>query len=177
MERGQIDHVDLTVSNVETSERFYRVFLGYLGFQPVRLVHGNSDLRIFQRAHRNKRLFSVALQGAKPARRGVKHDRYSPGLHHIAFRASSRADVDGLHEHLKTIGAHVLDPPAEYPHYAPGYYAVFFADPDGLKLEVVHMPRPPAVFAQKSRPTRRSSRPRPRSSSREYAAARRGRGA
>ena len=41
-----------------------------------------------------------------------------------------------------------LDPPAEYPLYAPGYYAVFFADPDGLKLEFVHMPNPPVVAAQ-----------------------------
>ncbi len=37
-------------------------------------------------------------------------------------------------------GITVLDPPAEYPEYGPQYYAVFFADPDGMKLEVVHEP-------------------------------------
>ena len=37
------------------------------------------------------------------------------------------------------IGATILDPPAEY-GYTPGYYAVFFADPDGIKLEVVFEP-------------------------------------
>ena len=38
------------------------------------------------------------------------------------------------------VGATVLDPPAEYPQYGPGYYAVFFADPDGIKLECVYLP-------------------------------------
>ena len=34
----------------------------------------------------------------------------------------------------------VLDAPAEYPQYAPGFYAVYFEDDDGLKFEGVHMP-------------------------------------
>ena len=52
--------------------------------------------------------------------------------------AESREDVDRLHELLVKIGANVLDLPGEY--YEGGYYAVFFADPDGLKLEYVHLP-------------------------------------
>ena len=68
------------------------------------------------------------------------HDRYSPGLHHVAWHAESRADVDRLFDLLRRIGAAVLDPPADYPHYGSGYYAVFFADPDGLKMEFVHLP-------------------------------------
>ncbi len=67
------------------------------------------------------------------------HDRYSPGLHHFAWNADSRAEVDALHRILVDRGLSVLDPPAEY-HYEPGYYAVFFSDPDGLKLEFVHVP-------------------------------------
>ena len=83
---------------------------------------------------------SIALQSAKHR---VVHDRYSAGLHHVAFSASSRADVDRLHELLVKIGATILDPPAEYPRYAPDYYAVFFAVPGGLKLEFVPMPTDP----------------------------------
>jgi predicted lactoylglutathione lyase len=64
-------------------------------------------------------------------------------LHHLAWVADSRADVDRLHKLLVEIGATVLDPPTDYPHYREGYYAVFFADPDGLKLEFVHTPEPP----------------------------------
>ena len=58
----------------------------------------------------------------------------------MAWTAESRADVDALHQLLLAIGAQVLDAPADYPEYAAGYYAVFFADPDGLKLEYVHLP-------------------------------------
>lgn len=41
---------------------------------------------------------------------------------------------------LKRVGANVLDPPAEYPYF-PGYYAVYFTDPDGVKIEFVHWPQ------------------------------------
>ena len=61
------------------------------------------------------------------------------GLCEIAFAAASRAQVDALARDLAATGARILDPPREY-DYTPGYYAVFFADPDGLKLELVHIP-------------------------------------
>jgi catechol 2,3-dioxygenase-like lactoylglutathione lyase family enzyme len=61
-------------------------------------------------------------------------------LHHLAWTAESRADVDLLHGVLQCMGVDILDPPADYPHYGDGYYAIFFADPDGLKLEYVFKP-------------------------------------
>lgn len=140
MLRGGINHLDLTVSDLAASEPFYRSVLGFMGFEPKRLAHGNTHLPLFHSTEEGQRVFSIALQ---PARNRRPHDRYSPGLHHVAFTASSRADVDRLHARLVEMGAVVLDPPAEYPHYAPGYYAVFFADPDGLKIEFVHMPNEP----------------------------------
>ena len=51
------------------------------------------------------------------------------GLQHYALAR----DVEGF-------GGTILDPPREYPHYSPGYYSVFFADPDGIKLELVYLP-------------------------------------
>jgi catechol 2,3-dioxygenase-like lactoylglutathione lyase family enzyme len=56
------------------------------------------------------------------------------------LNAASRDEVDAFHAMLVREGLTVLDAPAEY-DYTPGYYAVFFADPDGLKLELVHEPR------------------------------------
>jgi catechol 2,3-dioxygenase-like lactoylglutathione lyase family enzyme len=53
--------------------------------------------------------------------------------------------VDDVHRQLLALGVPILDAPAAYPQYAPGYYAVFFADPDGLKLEYVFTPRWPAT--------------------------------
>ena len=46
--------------------------------------------------------------------------------------------LSAAEERLKQSGATILDAPAEYPQYGAGYYAVFFADPDGLKLEYCH---------------------------------------
>ena len=66
-------------------------------------------------------------------------DRYALGLHHIAFRAASRAVVDERAVWLRARGAAIESGPNEYT-YSPGYYAVFFSDPDGLKLELVHRP-------------------------------------
>ena len=62
------------------------------------------------------------------------------GLHHVAWAAESRDDVDRLYAELLRVGARILDAPADYPQYGKGYYAVFFADPDGLKFEYVHVP-------------------------------------
>ena len=47
-----------------------------------------------------------------------------------------------MYDVVRRIGAKVLDAPADYPQYnnGRGYYAVFFADPDGLKLECVYTP-------------------------------------
>jgi glyoxylase I family protein len=61
-------------------------------------------------------------------------------LNHVAFSAENREDVERLHNVLKEIDATILDPPAECPYF-PEYYAVYFADPDGLKLEFVFWPQ------------------------------------
>jgi catechol 2,3-dioxygenase-like lactoylglutathione lyase family enzyme len=76
----------------------------------------------------------------RPALRNHVHRRYAPGLHHLSWRADSREDVDRLHALLLEHGIKVLDPPAYYPQYSGNYYAVFFEDPDGMKLEFVHAP-------------------------------------
>jgi glyoxylase I family protein len=70
------------------------------------------------------------------------HDRYVPGLHHLAFSAESRDQIDAFHRDvLLPMGATVLDPPQIWPQYSEGYYAVFFLDPDGIKLELAHTPK------------------------------------
>jgi catechol 2,3-dioxygenase-like lactoylglutathione lyase family enzyme len=138
MIRGSPSHVDLTASDLARSEPFYDEVLRHLGYE--RLAEAGAGAPCWGVIDAAGGVFSIALQPARPESAAVPHDRYAPGLHHLAFHADSRADVDDFHRFLQGIGAVVLDPPAEY-DYTPGYYAVFFADPDGLKLEVVHEPR------------------------------------
>jgi catechol 2,3-dioxygenase-like lactoylglutathione lyase family enzyme len=62
---------------------------------------------------------------------------------HTAFHAESAQDVDRVHGAMVAAGATVLDAPADYTGqrgYSTGYYAAFYADPDGIKIEVAHIP-------------------------------------
>lgn len=135
--RGLVHHIDLSVKNVAASRAFYETVLGFLGY---RLGHQSSTQCDFDLTLPDGAFSSIGIKQARGANAARDPDRYSPGLHHIAWRAESRADVDALHELLKKVGVTVLDAPADYPEYGEGYYAVFFADPDGLKLEYVFKP-------------------------------------
>lgn len=137
MIRGAPSHIDLTVSNLERSVAFYARVLGKLGYEPF--VEAGAGAPCWGVADSNGGVFSIALKASSSAGAERSHDRNSPGLHHLAFHADNREDVDDFHEFLGEIGAAILDPPSEY-DYTPGYYAVFFRDPDGVKLEVVHEP-------------------------------------
>ena len=136
--RGMIHHLDLTVKDPWASCPFYDAVLGFMGYRRVR-----EDVRGFdwELSSLSGDLASIGLMMAEGAGRERAHDPYAPGLHHVAWHAHSREDVDLLHELLLKIGATVLDPPADYPAYGEGYYAVFFRDPDGIKLEFVYVPR------------------------------------
>ena len=83
--------------------------------------------------------YSISIRPSKGDLALRLHDRNAPGFNHMAFYAEDRSDIDAMYNLLKEIGAQVLDPPAEYP-YSPGYFAVYFTDPDGLKFEFAYMP-------------------------------------
>ncbi len=136
MTLGTINHLALTVSNVEKAEPFYNAILEFMGYQQV---EKNNEFIMWW----SKDAGAILISAANPDSPNKIHDRYSPGLHHLAFNADSREQVDNLYKLILEIGAIVIDPPAEYNQYAPGYYAVFFADPDSMKLELVHMPNLP----------------------------------
>jgi catechol 2,3-dioxygenase-like lactoylglutathione lyase family enzyme len=145
MIRGFLSHVDLTVTDLTSSVDFYDRVLGRLGYR--RMDDVGAGAPCWAIADASGGFFTIALKPARTENKAARHDRYAPGLHHLAFHADSRADVDRFHDFLREIGATVLDPPAEY-GYTPGYYAVFFADPDGIKLEVVHEPQLRGCVAQ-----------------------------
>jgi len=132
MEVLGLEHIDLTVNDVARSVAFYSCVLEALGFE--RFDHPA------QLASWSNGKFSITLRPAAPEFAQASFDRYRVGLHHLALKVKERADVDSLHSLLVAKSFPILDPPAEYPQYGVAYYAVFFADPDGLKLEAVHFP-------------------------------------
>jgi catechol 2,3-dioxygenase-like lactoylglutathione lyase family enzyme len=137
MIRGSLSHIDLTVTDLRASVAFYDRVLGRLGYRRSDAVGAGAPC--WGISDTSGGFFTIALKPARPGSPTATHDRYAPGLHHLAFHADSRKDVDEFHGFLVGIGATILDPPAEYA-YTSGYYAVFFADPDGIKLEVVFEP-------------------------------------
>jgi catechol 2,3-dioxygenase-like lactoylglutathione lyase family enzyme len=129
-----VHHVDLVVSSIERSLPFYRELLAPLGFTRVGEVEGERGETIWYIGGTGS---SVGLREAQSESGPV--DRYAVGLHHLALLAPSRETVDERAEWLHARGAELESEPREY-DYIPGYYAVFFYDPDGLKLEILHLP-------------------------------------
>lgn len=130
-----MDHIDVVVSSLERSLPFYRGLLEPLGVGYVQEEPGERGETIHYLGGKN-------LQGAIGLReRQVEgdFDRYRIGLHHICFPAASREEVDERAAWLREQGAEIESGPADY-DYSEGYYAVFFYDPDGLKLEIAYIP-------------------------------------
>jgi glyoxylase I family protein len=121
-------HVDLVVSSILRSLPFYRQLLEPLGWHRV----GETIWYISGPGS------SLGLREAQAESEGA-FDRYRIGVHHVAFEAPSRFEVDERAEWLRGRGVPIESGPEEY-SYIPGYYAVFFYDPDGIKLEIVHVP-------------------------------------
>jgi catechol 2,3-dioxygenase-like lactoylglutathione lyase family enzyme len=134
-----IDHIEITVKDMAAAVPFYDRLLPLLGFD---LKHRSSAVIERHEKHvvsyEHPRL-GFAITSPRRAFAGETINRRKPGaLHHLAFRATSRADVDRLHLEIKAIGATIVSPPREYPEYTPaGYYALFFKDPEGIKYEIV----------------------------------------
>ncbi|MFN2259981.1 MAG: VOC family protein [Parasphingopyxis sp.] len=137
---GAFHHIDLNVSDLAASKAVYGPFLEFLGYLCVKDEPQGCEWDLTPDAQRGTGGASIGLKQARPEEAGHAHRRYAPGLHHLAWRAADRAMVDRCHALLLDRGVRVLDAPAEYPEYSGDYYAVFFEDPDGIKLELVHAP-------------------------------------
>jgi catechol 2,3-dioxygenase-like lactoylglutathione lyase family enzyme len=116
-----IDHISIRVSNYEKSKAFYGRLFEFLGFEisdeyPNTIGWTNGKTRYW----------------IAPAEGRKKHRIGDVGLHHYAFELRNRKDVDALQAFLKDERVRIVDPADEY---YDDYYAVFFLDPDGIKLE------------------------------------------
>lgn len=151
MEVLGVEHIDLSVSDMKRSALFYDKVLGALGFK--RLSDASDD---GHDARWGNAFMTIGIRPATSSNREA-FDRYRVGFHHLALKTKTRSSVDQFHRFLVEENLTVLDPPAEYPQYGENYYAVFFADPDGMKLELVHFP-----WGYWRRVQRDGSDPRPR---------------
>ena len=116
-----IDHISVRVSDYEKSKAFYAKLFAFLGFE----LSDDYGTTIGWTNSRT-RYWIAPAEGRKSHRIG------DVGFHHYAFELRNRKDVDALQAFLEKEKVRIVDPAAEY---YDDYYAVFFLDPDGLKLE------------------------------------------
>ena len=136
---GLLGHVDLVVTSLERSLPFYRALMDQLGGLEESEVEGERGETIHYLSVKG-RPGALGLRDKQSDEHNVPYDRYGVGVHHVALNAPSRDVVDAVATWLQQASAPIENAPREY-DYSPGYYAVFFHDPDWLKLEVVHRPR------------------------------------
>ncbi|MCG8590592.1 MAG: VOC family protein [Proteobacteria bacterium] len=136
-------HFFVTAGDFERSRAFYAQLLPFLGLTPVL----DGDGFYYCVGGRT----AVGVRAPSDEHRGERFDQGRPGLHHLCFRARERDDVDRVHDFLRQVGATVVHPPEEGA-WAQGYYSILFEDPDGVRLEVNHVPGK-GLLADRESPT------------------------
>jgi len=123
-----IAHIYITVADYDAARPFYERLLALFDMQCL--------------VDTNELYYCVGGRtgvGIRRARRPEPFDQYRAGLHHVCFRARSRADVDAVAAVIEAYGGRVVHAPRE-DDWAPGYYSVLFEDPCGTRLEVNFVP-------------------------------------
>jgi catechol 2,3-dioxygenase-like lactoylglutathione lyase family enzyme len=131
MEINGVAHIQLTVSSFAAARAFYGELLPFLGLTPV------MDFDGFYYCVGGRT--AVAISPADEAHRTERFVQRRVGLHHVCFRARERGDVDAVSAFAQRLGATLVHGPEEA-SWAPGYYSVLFEDPDGIRIEVNHVP-------------------------------------
>ncbi|WEK48616.1 MAG: VOC family protein [Candidatus Kaistia colombiensis] len=119
-----IDHLVIRVGDFERSKAFYGRLFAFLGFE---VLGDYGDTIGWTNGKTRFWIGEADAEGKKH-----RHRIGDIGFHHYAFELRNRKDVDDLQTFLKQENVEIVDPAAEY---YDDYYAVFFLDPDGLKLE------------------------------------------
>ncbi len=133
VEVNGIAHIQLSVSDPERCIPFWERLCHFLEMKT--LIKGGEVLYCIGSRT------GILVRGAPPEKRGAQFDQDRSGLHHFCFRAREREHVDSIHRFLvEEIDATIVHPPEDGSNFAPGYYSVLFEDPDGIRVEVNHVP-------------------------------------
>lgn len=133
-----VDHIQFTAADMAIALPFYDRLMPLLGFDPARRSEATLDAHEMHVVEYFADGICNAISSPRSALANESVHRRRPGaLHHLAFRAASRAEVDQFHEQLLELDADIVEAPRVHPQHGEPYYAVFFKDLGGVKLEVV----------------------------------------
>ncbi len=128
-----IAHIQLTVNDPGRGLPFWERLCNFLEMKTLL----KSEEAIYCIGSRT----GILVRGAPAGKRDHRFDQDRAGLHHFCFRARSREDVDTIFRFVeRKLGAHIVHGPEEGSQFAPGYYSILFEDPDGIRVEVNHVP-------------------------------------
>jgi catechol 2,3-dioxygenase-like lactoylglutathione lyase family enzyme len=119
--------------DLERSLAFYAAVLGPLGLEPPAFAPGERGEQIHYLRFPTPGSGSLGLRQAQEDQEFLL---YAPGFHHVSFAVGSHEDVDAAFGAAASAGAEILHAPRLWPEYHAGYYATFFLDPDGFRIEV-----------------------------------------
>lgn len=135
----KIDHIQITVKDLKAAEAFYDRLMPVLGFDIQKKSKGRvpeHDFEVIEYRHPN---FTFGINSPRKVFQEDSIHRRKPGsLHHLAFRAQSRDEIDRIFPEIKAAGAMIVDEPKYYPQHGERYYALFFKDLQGIKYEIVY---------------------------------------
>ena len=137
--KSVIDHIQITVKDLKKAEVFYDKLMPLLGFDLTKKSKGQVAAHEFEVVEYVHPLLTIGFNSPRKTFEAEDVHRRKPGsLHHLAFRADSENEIDELYIEIVKTGALIVDPPKFYPQHGKHYYALFFKDLDGIKLELVY---------------------------------------
>ena len=125
-----LGHLGINVRDLQRSRSYYDALMPLLGFEAY--MEGPDQF-----AYRRQENEPGTYLFFYPAVENSTYSRHGIGLQHLAFVVPSRAAVHAVYTKVKELGSTVIHPPQEFPQYHPGYYAMFWQEPDGFMLEAV----------------------------------------
>jgi predicted lactoylglutathione lyase len=133
-----IDHLQITVKDLSIAEAFYDQLMPILGFDINLKSKGKVAAHEFDVIEYVHPLLIIGFNSPRDQFKNDTIHRRKPGaIHHLAFKANSKDEVDDIYPQIKAIGAKIVDPPQYYPQHGENYYALFFKDLEGIKYEIV----------------------------------------
>jgi len=125
-----LGHLAINVPDLAAAKRYYDALMPLVGFEPF--FHADNEFA-YKPAANKRGTYLFFYPSAQPS----DYSHHRTGLQHLAFMVPRRSSVHAVHEHVVNLGGPVIHTPQHFPQYPSPYYATFWYDPHGIKLEAV----------------------------------------
>jgi catechol 2,3-dioxygenase-like lactoylglutathione lyase family enzyme len=125
-----LGHLGINVPDLAMAKHYYDALMPLIGFEPFFPADNEFSYRPADNRPGTYLFFYPATQPGE-------YSSQRSGLQHLAFIVPRRSSVDAVHHHVVDIDGAVIHPPQHFPQYPGHYYATFWYDPFGIKLEAV----------------------------------------